>query len=403
MRIVASLGAVAIAVGGLGSVSIFGQQRGDVVSRGQQTPSGGAAPKTAWGEPDLQGIWTYEFQVPMQRNAKYGNREFFTDEEVKEFDRQRTAQQSRDYRAERGSEADVAGAYNAVFLTLKHSGRRTSMVVDPPDGRIPALTDAAQKRAAADRAYALALMAPTEPCKQKLQGCAGGAYSPTASPLRNQMPPNYLTAAINRNYNPEDRSLGERCIAGNLPEFGTAFGGSYRRIVQTAGGITIFNDQGQGQGYQRNIVMNNVPHLPPSVRQWWGDSRGKWDGNTLVVDVTNFSEKANYGGAHENLHLIERWTRTDAYTLEYRVTIEDPTVWVRPWTVVQELKLQPNEANRIYYEPRCYEGNYGLPGMLLGERMAETAFAEGRGVDPATKCTAACTFGPSEETADPLQ
>ena len=100
----------------------------------------------------------------------------------------------------------------------------------------------------------------------------------------------------------------------NLPEFGTAFGGSYRRIVQTPGGITIFSDQGQGQGYQRNIVMSGTPHLPSSVRQWWGDSRGRWDGNTLVIDVTNFSEKSNYGGAHENLHLIERWTRTKRRT-----------------------------------------------------------------------------------------
>jgi hypothetical protein len=149
--------------------------------------------------------------------------------------------------------------------------------------------------------------------------------------------------------------------------------------------------------------MNGSPHLPPSIRQWWGDSRGRWEGDTLVIDVTNFSEKSNFQGSHENLHLIERWTRSDANTLEYVVTIEDPTVWTKPFTVKQEFNVQSNDANRIYYEPRCHEGNYGLPGMLLGARMEETAYAEGRGVDPATKCTAACTFGPSEETADPLQ
>jgi hypothetical protein len=340
--------------------------------------------------------------VPFQRPAKYKDKEFFTDAEIAELDKQRAAQQSRDYRAERGSEADVAGAYNAVFLTLKRSGRRTSLVTDPPDGRIPPTTPEFRKKQAADREFALALMAPTEPCRLQLTGCAGGKFGPV-SPRRNDMPPSYLIGAINRNFNPEDRSLGERCISGQLPEFGTAFGGSYRRIVQTPGGITIYYDQGQGQGYQRNIVMNGSPHLPPHVRQWWGDSRGHWEGDTLVIDVTNFSEKSNYQGSHENLHLIERWTRTDANTLEYVVTIEDPTVWTRPFTVKQEFVAQDNQANRIYYEPRCYEGNFGLPAMLLGARMEETAFAEGRGADPATKCTAACTFGPSEETVDLLQ
>jgi hypothetical protein len=149
----------------------------------------GPAPKTPWSEPDLQGIWTYEFQVPFERNPKYANREFFTDEEIKAFDKQRAAQQSRDYRAERGSEADVAGAYNAVFLTLKHSGRRTSMVVDPPDGRIPPTTPEFQKRQALDRQFALALLAPTETCKQQLAGCAGGKYDSKPSSQRDDVPP----------------------------------------------------------------------------------------------------------------------------------------------------------------------------------------------------------------------
>src|SRR5439155_13367492 len=152
-------------------------------------------------------------QVPFQRPEKYKGREFFTDEEIAQLDKQRAAQQSRDYRAERGSEADVAGAYNAVFLTLKHSGRRTSMVVDPPDGRIPPTTPEFQKQQAAEREFALALLAPTEPCRLQLQGCAGGKFGPP-SPRRNDVPPAYLTGAINRNFNPEDRSLGERCLMG---------------------------------------------------------------------------------------------------------------------------------------------------------------------------------------------
>jgi hypothetical protein len=398
-RSLVSVGALsAVMAVGLTTVPLAGQSRPATAPAPAKAP----ATKTSWGEPDLQGIWTYEYQVPFQRPEKYKDREFFTDAEIADLDKQRAAQQSRDYRAERGSEADVAGAYNAVFLTLKHSGRRTSMVTDPPNGRIPPTTAEFQKRQAIDRDFALALLAPTEPCKLQLAGCAGGKFGPP-SPRRNEVPPSYLANAVNRNFGPEDRSLGERCLLGQLPEFGTAFGGSYRRIVQTPGGVAIFYDQGQGQGFQRNIVMNGSPHLPANVRQWWGDSRGHWEGNTLVIDVTNFSEKSNFQGSHENLHLVERWTRIDAATLEYVVTIEDPTVWTRPFTVKQEFTAQDNQANRIYYEPRCHEGNFGLPGMLLGARTEESAFAEGRGPDPATKCTAACTFGPSEETADPLQ
>jgi hypothetical protein len=136
--------------------------------------------------------------------------------------------------------------------------------------------------------------------------------------------------------------------------------------------------------------MNGSPHLPSHIRQWWGDSRGHWEANTLVVDVTNFSPKTEFQGSRENLHLVERWTRLDAETLEYAVTIEDPTTWTRPWTVKEELKKQSDKDNRVYREPRCHEGNYGLIGLLVGGRVAETAYAEGRGPDPATLCTAGC-------------
>ena len=185
--------------------------------------------------------------------------------------------------------------------------------------------------------------------------------------------------------------MADRCMSGTLPDLG-----GYRRIVQTPGGITMFHDTGQGQGWQRNITMNGSPHLPSNIRQWWGDSRGHWEGNTLVVDVTNFSPKSNYQGSHENLHLIERWTRIDANTLEYAVTIEDPTVWTKPWTLKQELTRQDDQANRIYYEPRCHEGNFGHPGLMLGARMEELAFAEGRGPDPATKDNATDFVGVEE-------
>jgi hypothetical protein len=348
-------------------------------------PAVAASLKTPWGEPDLQGIWTYESDTPLQRPAKFANQEFFTEEQRAELDRERAALLARDKRAGRGTETDVNQGYNSVFISLKRVGVRTSLIVDPSNGRIPPLTPEAQRIVAADREFRLALLRSTETCKDKLPGCSGGTYDPLPSPRRSEPPPRYNTARMNRQDGPEDVSLGERCLTGGLPEFGTAFGGSFRRIVQTPGGISMFYDVGQGQGWQRNVVMNGSPRLPPNIRQWYGDSRGHWEGNTLVVDVTNFSPKTDFQGSRENLHLVERWTRTGPNTLEYIVTIEDPTVWTRPWTVKHEFAKQSDEENRIFYEPRCVEGNYSLPGLLRGRRTEERAFAEGRGPDPATQ------------------
>jgi hypothetical protein len=366
-----------------------------------QTSVGAPALKTPWGEPDLQGIWTDEFDTALQRPPKYANQEFFSPAQREQLDQERAALYGEERPAERGTEFDVARAYNhAVFLSNKHVGARTSLVVDPPDGRIPRLTPEAQKTAAVDREFRLALLQSTETCKTKSARCSGGKYDPAPSPRRADLPPRYNTQRMNRYDRPEDAGSTERCLTGGLPEFGTAFGGSFRRIVQTPGGITMFYDVGQGQGWQRNIVMDGSPHLPAGIRQWFGDPRGHWEGDTLVIDVTNFSPKADYRGSRENLHLIERWTRTSPTTLDYVVTIEDPTVWTRPWTVRQEFTRQSEQENRVYYEPRCVEGNYGLPGLLRGARMEERAFAEGRGPDPATKDSATAFVGFPEE--DPL-
>ena len=343
--------------------------------------------KTPWGEPDLQGIWTDEFDTPLQRPVRFANQEFFTEAQRQELDRQRGALFGGDPRQARGTPLDVGGAYNTTFLTVKHAGRRTSLIVDPPDGRIPPLTAAAQNAAAADRAFRVALLQATDACKNKLPICAGGKYDPTPSPQFVELPPRYHTGNVtrlNRSDGPEDDGLADRCLHSGLPDFGSLFGGSYRRIVQTPGGITMFYDLNQGQGFQRNIVMNGSPHLPTNIRQWFGDSRGHWEGDTLVIDVTNFTPKTDFEGSRENLHLVERWSRTGPTTLEYQVTLEDQTVWASPWTVKQEFTQQSNEENRIYSEPRCVEGNFGLPGLLHGRRVEERAFAEGRGPDPRT-------------------
>jgi hypothetical protein len=363
-------------------------------------PAAGPALKTPWGEPDLQGIWTDETDTPLQRSAKYANQEFFTAAQREELDKERSALLRRDRRVARGTELDVAGAYNAVFMSMKRTGARTSLVVDPQNGRIPPLTPAADKIAAADREFRLALLQATETCKAKSVACSGGRYDPAPSPRRADLPVRYNTARMNRHDGPEDGALADRCLTGGLPEFGTAYGGSFRRIVQTPGGISMFYDVGQGQGWQRNIVMNATPHLPGSIRQWYGDSRGRWDGNTLVIDVTNFSPKTDVQGSRENLHLIERWTRTGPDTLEYQVTVEDPTVWTRPWTIRQEFTRQSDQQNRVYYEPRCVEGNYAFPAMLRAARVEDLAFAEGRGPSPATKDNATDFVGVEQ---DPFQ
>jgi hypothetical protein len=346
----------------------------------------GPAVKTPWGEPDLQGIWTNEYEVPLQRPAQFANKEFFTDEERAELDRRRAGILGEDRR--RGSDQDVVPYNAAIFLTHKHTGRRTSLIVDPKDGRIPAPAPEAKQRNAAMREYELALLRATDVCKNNLPGCQGGKYGPP-SPRRAEAPPYYPAGLLNRSDGPEDRGLGERCMAARLPDLGGA-AGFFLQIVQSPGAVSIFYDTGQGQGWQRIIPVTDRPHLPSQVRQWWGDSRGRWEGDTLVVDVTNFTSKTDFQGSRENLHLVERWTRVDAKTLDYTVTLEDPTTWTRPWTVKQELSRQSDEANRVYREPRCHEGNYGMPAMLVGARAEEKAFAEGRGPDPAALCNSAC-------------
>jgi hypothetical protein len=392
-RYLGSIGLAAAAFGLVSAALISGTSA--------QAPT--QAPKTSWGEPDLQGIWTDETDTPLQRSPKFADKEFFTDAERADLDRQRSAMQGRDKRAERGTIADVAGAYNDAFTPKKRTGKRTSRIVDPKNGRLPPMTSEAQRMAGAEREFRLMLLQATEACKNKDADCRGGKYEPKPSAHYEDPPPRFNTATINRYNNPEDGSLAVRCLTGGVPEIGTlgaiADRISFRRVVQTPGGITMFYDVGQGQGWQRNIVMNGSPHLPKNIRQWYGDSRGHWEGSTLVVDVTNFSAKTDFQGSRDNLHVVERWTRTGPKTLDYTVTVEDPTVWTQPWTAKQEFTLQSNEENRIYPEPRCIEGNYGLPGLLHGHRIQEADFAKGKGIDPRT----ITTVGGGNDEPDPLQ
>ena len=381
-RVFESLGVAAVLAALVVLLQLTAQGQGE----GGAAAPAGPAPKTALGHPDLQGIWLDEFQTPLERPERYADREFLTEEERQKQDDERSGNVGRNRRVERGSQQDVAGAYNAVFTSAKPTGRRTSLVVEPANGRIPALTPAMQERNRADREFRLALLQNTETCKAKAPACNGGTYGPP-SPRLAETPQFYNTQRMNRHNGPEDQSLGDRCMLGREPDFN-----AFRRIVQGPESVAIGIDTGQGQGYQRVVYLTGK-HPPSSIRLRHGDSRGRYEGNSLIVETTNFSPKWPFRGAAENLTLVEKFTRIDAKTLEYQVTVTDPTVWTAPWTVRQEMKMQPDDQNRIYYEPRCHEGNYGLAALLIGARVDEKAFREGRGPNPASQDTAT-DFGP---------
>ena len=391
-----------------------------VDAQGQEAAPG-PAPTTAWGDPDLEGIWTRDSEEPLQRPSNFRDQEFFTDEERAELDRRRAEIIARDASRERRetngrgtAEQDVGGAYNAeIYISHLRLGRRTSMIVDPPNGRLPDLAPRAKEEMEALTEFSLALKQATEVCENALPACRGGEFNPTPSPRRFETPPFYITGrnglpggaggVISRSDGPEDRGHSERCMSSTIPDFR-----GFRRIVQSKDQISIFYDTGQGQGWHRTVPITDAPHLPANVQQWWGDSRAHWEDETLVVDVTNFSPKSNFNGAHENLHLIERWTRLDADTLEYTVRVEDPTTWVAPWTATHTMKKQDDKMNRIYYEPRCHEGNYGMAALLVGARADEAAFANGEGEDPALMCLGACGgfaggFADEGDDANPLR
>src|SRR5207245_231036 len=274
---------------------------------GQTASSGStAAPtlKTPWGAPDLQGTWSNTTVVPFERPKGFGEREFLTDAEHEKAVQEllkRDALPGRDSRESngkdiRGTEKDVARAYNEHWFGDKPTevGRRTSMIIDPPDGRMPALTPEARERINKKREYLQAL----------LQGTSGGKPGPI-SPRRNEPSTDYNLDRINR-------------------------------------------ADGQGSGFNRAIPITNRLHLPKEIHQYWGDSIARWEGDTLVVDVTNFSQETEFRGSRENLHLIERYKRIDPRTLQITITAEDTTTWVKPFTFVQELRKNADKPNMVY-------------------------------------------------------
>jgi hypothetical protein len=232
------------------------------------------------------------------------------------------------------------------------------------------MTPDAEKRTREMREYLRAL----------LDGTARGRPGASISPRRNEPPPAYNIERMNRSDGPEDRSTMERCFGAPMPIYERAM----YRIVQSPGQVGIYVDFGQGQGFMRTIPVDGSAHLPSRIRVLHGDARGRWEGNTLVVSVANFTNKSDFFGSRENLRLTERFTRVSEDRINYRVTVEDPTTWTKPWTFEMPWLRQPARPNQVY-ESTCQEGNYGLLGMLANTRAAERLFKEGKGPDPATQ------------------
>ena len=324
-------------------------------------------PKTPWGEADLQGIWSGETLTRGERPAKFAGKPVLTPGEAEAIEEDIASRPGRDDRSRRGTEKDVAQAYNQHWLAppTRLADRRTALIVDPADGKIPPMTPAGRARVSAMREYLEAL----------LQGTSGGRPGPI-SPRRREPPPYYNVARMNRTDGPEDRQTTERCFGVTMPSYGAVY-----RIVQSPGVVGIYYDSGQGQGFIRTVPVDGSPHLPSKIRLLHGDARGRWEGDTLVIDTTNFTQKMDFRGSRQDLHLIERLVRASDRRITYRVTIEDPTTWTRPWTLELPWERQPDTLNQVY-ESTCHEGNYGLLGMLANTRAAERLFRDGKGPNP---------------------
>jgi hypothetical protein len=317
----------------------FGIAAAQTAPAGRPAPAGRAftPPKTPWGEPDLQGLYSNKTITPLERPAQFAGQTELTGEEIAELE-SRAAARSVDNGRAKGTEGDVSSAYNEFWWDRgkKVTTNRSSLVVDPPDGRVPALTADAQRRAA-------------EEYKQPIFR-GGGANGRGAD---------WTT----------DRSLFERCITRGLPGAmsPSAYNNTYR-IVQSPGYVAI---QIEMLGGTRVIPTDGGRHVGSSIRQYLGDSRGHWDGNTLVVETSNFSNRTLYRGASENLKLIERFTVVDAKTLDYEFTVIDPTTFVRPWTAA----IPYIRTSDQLFEYACHEGNYGMEGILLGARTEDAKAA----------------------------
>jgi hypothetical protein len=282
-------------------------------------------PRTADGQPDLQGVWTNVTVTPLERPADLAGKQVFTEEEAAEY-----AKQAVDRNKQDGRPPNVFVGYNDLWFdrgTAVVPTKQTSLIVDPPDGRIPPLTTQGRQRAAEVAEAA------------RLHPADG----------------------------PEDRTVQERCLkwaTGGPPMLPGPYNSNYQ-IVQVPGYVIIEVEMIHDA---RIIPLDGRPHLPKNVRSWMGDSRGHWEGDTLVVDTANFRSDATYRNTvPETLHMTERFKRLNADTIIYQFTVDDPSTFTRPWTAAIPMTKIPGAL----YEYACHEGNYAMEGILAGARAQE--------------------------------
>ena len=296
----------------------------------------GTSPRTPWGDPDLQGTWFVLAEVPLERSAANAGKEFLTDQEVAAADEKKGLNPGRNARSGDKSQ-DVSGAYNAVFNSVLKTGKRTSMIIDPPDGKIPPLAPGAK--------------APANPF--------GGGVG---------------VGSAGANDNPETIAQSPRCLGVPMPflPLNTLFAqGTVMQVVQSPKSMAIYMEDDHAGGGNRVIFMDGHPHAPSKLKFYLGDSRGHWEGNALVVETTNFSQGFR-GSNIETYKMIEHFMRVDANTLRREITFDDPKTWSKPWTVVIEMGRAPGERHMIF-DSACHEGNYGMTGILVGARREEQA------------------------------
>ena len=290
--------------------------------------------RTAWGDPDLQGVWNNSTTTPLERPGSLAGKQELTDQEAAELD-ELAAQ-----RADAPPRPGDTGTYNDLWFDRGKSLKQTSLIVDPPDGRMPPMTPDGQTRAAA-----------------------------RAEDRRSRGPDPADSW--------EDRNLAERCITRGAPKLPGGYNNNFQ-ILQVPGYVAILQEMIHEV---RLIPLDGRPHITPKIRQWMGDSRGRWEGDTLVVETSNFSDGIIDNsfnccrGARGNLHIVERFRRVAPDTIDYRYTVNDPTTWTRPWTA----SVPMTRTDAPMYKYACHEGNYGMFGILSGARAQEKAAAAKRG------------------------
>jgi hypothetical protein len=310
-----------------------------------------APPRTSWGDPNLQATWFVTEDVPLERSAANAGKEFLTDAEVADADGKKGLAPGRNARSG-DSKQDVSGAYNAVFNSVLKTGKRTSRITDPPDGRIPPAVGQAK---GGGRGGAGAAAAPAAPPPAGGAGFGSGAAPDQVS-------------------NPETVAQAARCLGVPMPflPLNTLFAqGTVMQIVQSPKSVAIYMEDDHAGGGNRIIYLDGRPHPPANIKFYLGDSRGHWEGNTLVVETTNFSQGFR-GSNIETYKMRERFTRMDANTLRREITFEDPQTWTKPWTVLIDMG-KTDDSRHMIFDSACHEGNYGMTGILAGARSQEAA------------------------------